>query len=220
MPNKCTMCGKVHPDDAKYLLDGCDKCGSKFFFYVREESLQKAEEGIAKLTKKDIEEIEDDIRHIIPKGVKKDETVILDIEAINIIKPGKYEIDVTNLFTQKPIIIRAGSGKYEIDLSTLLGKWKEMLASHVRVAKEAEAQEEAERKAKEAAEETETDEEAKEEKDDDYKEIEAEPAAEEEPKEEKEEPKEEEGSEAQEKGEKPKKDEAEQEEKDLNSPDK
>ncbi len=158
MPNKCTMCGKVHPDDAKYLLDGCDKCGSKFFFYVREESLQKAEEGIAKLTKKDIEEIEDDIRHIIPKGVKKDETVILDIEAINIIKPGKYEIDVTNLFTQKPVIIRVGSGKYEIDLSTLLGKWKEMLASHVRVAKEAEAQEEAERRAKEAAEETETDE--------------------------------------------------------------
>jgi len=41
MPNKCTQCGKIHNDDAPYLLEGCNECGSKFFFYVRAEALQE-----------------------------------------------------------------------------------------------------------------------------------------------------------------------------------
>jgi predicted nucleic acid-binding Zn-ribbon protein len=130
MPNKCTGCGKVHPDDAPYLLKGCDKCSSKFFFYVREESLNRAEKDINKLSKKDMKEIEDDIRFIIPEGrAGKDETVVLDVEAIRVIKPGKYKIDVTNLFMQRPIVIRVGSGKYELDLSTLLTKIKSHIPS-------------------------------------------------------------------------------------------
>jgi predicted nucleic acid-binding Zn-ribbon protein len=123
MPNKCTKCGKIHPDDAKYLLDGCDECGSKFFFYVRDEVLQSLEKEIGKLTPKEIEEIEKDIRDIIePERIEKDDTVVLDLEAIRVIKPGKYIIDVANLFTQKPIVIRMGTGKYELDLSVLLGR--------------------------------------------------------------------------------------------------
>ena len=127
MPNKCTVCGKVHPDDAKYLLNGCDKCGSKFFFYVREEKLDEAERDIKQLTKKEVKEIENDIREIIPEGFEKNETVILDVEAIRVIKPGKYQIDVTNLFHQKPIVIRVGDGKYELDLSVLMAKMKEKI---------------------------------------------------------------------------------------------
>ena len=124
MPNKCTVCGKVHPDDAKYLLSGCDKCGSKFFFYVREESLERAEADIKKLSRQEIKEIEKDIRFIIPEDVEKDETVILDVEAIRVIKPGIYKIDVTNLFNQKPIVIKMGPGKYELDLSVLLSRMR------------------------------------------------------------------------------------------------
>ncbi|MFQ5647730.1 MAG: Zn-ribbon domain-containing protein [Candidatus Aenigmatarchaeota archaeon] len=120
MPNKCTVCGKVHPDDAKYLVKGCDKCGSKFFFYVRKEMLERAEEDIKQLSTQELREIEDDIRYIVPEDVKKEDTVILDVEAIRVIKPGKYRIDVTNLFTQRPIVIRVGPGKYELDLSTLM----------------------------------------------------------------------------------------------------
>lgn len=127
MPNKCTVCGKVHPDNAKYLLDGCDKCGSKFFFYVREDRLDEAEKNIEKLSSKEVKEIESDIRDIIPKDVKSDETVILDVEAIRVIKPGKYKIDVTNLFHQEPIVIRVGEGKYELDLSVLMSKMKEKI---------------------------------------------------------------------------------------------
>ncbi len=124
MPNKCTGCGKVHADDAPYLLKGCDKCGSKFFFYVRGESLKRAEKDINKLSKGDMKEIEDDIRFIIPEGRSKEETVVLDVEAIRVIRPGKYKIDVTNLFLQRPIVIRVGSGRYELDLSTLLTRLK------------------------------------------------------------------------------------------------
>lgn len=128
MPNKCTKCGKIHPDDASYLLEeGCDNCGSRFFFYVRKEALKQAEEDIKKLTTKEIEEIEHDIRDIVSeveKPVDEDETVILDVEAIRVIKPGKYHIDVTKLFMQRPIVIRVGPGRYEIDLTTVMSYFK------------------------------------------------------------------------------------------------
>lgn len=124
MPNKCTMCGKIHPDDAKYLLEGCNECGNKFFFYVREERIKQMEQDTKDLTRTEIKEIEEDIRDIIPKEAKKDETVILDLEAIRIVKPGKYMIDVTTLFNQRPIVIRVGMGRYEIDLSTIKKKWR------------------------------------------------------------------------------------------------
>jgi len=120
MPNKCTVCGKIHPDNAPYLVNGCDRCGSKFFFFVKESDIKKAEEDLSKLSRREIEEIERDIREILPEC--GEETVILDIEAIRVIKPGKYKIDVTTLFSQKPIVIRIGPGKYELDLSVLLPK--------------------------------------------------------------------------------------------------
>jgi predicted nucleic acid-binding Zn-ribbon protein len=127
MPNKCTRCGKIHPDEANYLLKGCDECGSKFFFYVKPELLSSTGKDFAHLNKKEIDEIEDDVREIISEegiDASKDETVVLDFEAINIIEPGKYEIDVVNLFNQKPLVIKVGSGKYNIDLSLLAEKWK------------------------------------------------------------------------------------------------
>ena len=124
MPNKCTYCGKIHEDDSPYLMKGCNKCGNRFFFYVREEHLQQMEKDTKDLTKKEIEEIERDVRDIVPSDIKKDNTVVLDLEAIRILKPGKYMIDVGNLFNQRPIIIWVGSGRYEIDLSTIMQKWR------------------------------------------------------------------------------------------------
>jgi len=122
MPNKSTKCGKIHPDDAHYLVNGCDVCGSKFFFYVREEVLEKIEKDMERISKREMDEIEKDIREIVSKEerIEEEDTVILDVEAIRVIKPGKYRIDVVNLFTQKPLVIRTGPGKYELDLSTLL----------------------------------------------------------------------------------------------------
>ncbi len=127
MPNKCTHCGKIHADEADYLLEGCDECGSKFFFYIKEDNLKKAEETVKKLTKTQLKEIESDVREIISNNEKtstNDDAVALDIEAINIRQPGKYEIDLVNLFNQSPLIIKLGTGKYKIDLSTLKFKWR------------------------------------------------------------------------------------------------
>ena len=127
MPNKCTRCGKIHPDDANYLLSGCDQCGSKFFFYVKPELLGKLDKNLKSLSERELEEIEHDVREIISEeGIEQnnDETVVLDFEAINVIQPGKYEIDIVNLFNQKPIVIKVGTGKYEIDISHLAEKWR------------------------------------------------------------------------------------------------
>ncbi len=125
MPNKCTSCGKVHSDDADYLLSGCDKCGSKFFFYVTDAKIKNAQKDIENLSKKELDEIEKEVREILrEKDVagSADSAVILDLEAVRVVSPGKYEIDVVNLFNQRPIVIKVGSGKYEIDLSSIAKK--------------------------------------------------------------------------------------------------
>ncbi len=132
MPNKCTGCGKIHPDNAEYLMNGCDRCGSKFFFFVRQEDLKQAETDIEKLSKEEVKEIEEDIRDIVSeegRELKPEDVVVLDVEAIRVIKPGKYRIDVTTLFKQKPIVIRVGPGKYEIDLSSIMPKIREKIKS-------------------------------------------------------------------------------------------
>ncbi len=123
MPHKCVRCGKVHPDDADYLLQGCDVCGCRFFLYVSEKNLKKAEDVIQELTEEEIQEIEKDIRAILEaedSEAKGSEVVVLDIEAIRVVKPGKYLIDLVNLFSQKPIVIRVAPGKYRIDLSSIM----------------------------------------------------------------------------------------------------
>ena len=71
------------------------------------------------MPEEDREKIEKDIREM---AKMEDETtpVILDIESIRVIGPGKYEIDVVNLFNKdRPIIFKLGEGKYIIDLSML-----------------------------------------------------------------------------------------------------
>ncbi len=124
MPNKCTKCGKLHGEDADYLLQrGCE-CGSRFFFFFRQEALKAVEKDIEQLTPEDVEEIEKDIREIVSKEISGEETVILDLESIRVTGPGKYMIDVTNLFTQSPIVIRLGPGKYKLDLSILMKRLK------------------------------------------------------------------------------------------------
>ncbi|MEM5798248.1 MAG: Zn-ribbon containing protein [Candidatus Aenigmatarchaeota archaeon] len=122
MPNRCARCGKLHPDSADYILNGCDECGSKFFFFVKEKDIERIESELRWLSKSEVSEIERDIREIISEEteIKPDDTVVLDVEAIWAIKPGKYRIDIVNLFSQRPLVVKVGPGKYLIDLRTLL----------------------------------------------------------------------------------------------------
>ena len=123
MPHKCTCCGKIHPDDADYLIHGCDVCGCKFFFYVSEENIKKAEDAMKEIDKEEMRRIEEEVREILKdENDEKDNVVILDIESIRIEKSGKYLIDIVNLFNQRPIVIRLSPGKYKIDLNSISKK--------------------------------------------------------------------------------------------------
>ena len=117
MAHQCVHCGQVYPTASKELLEGC-KCGSHFFFFVRDNDLNKLKEETENLTKAEKQEIEKDIREII--GVEEDEIkpVILDLESIHIVKPGKFEIDIVNLFKKKPLVYKLEEGRYIIDLAT------------------------------------------------------------------------------------------------------
>lgn len=51
------------------------------------------------------------------EGIDKEIPVVLDLETINIVGPGKYEIDIVNLMKHgSPIIYRLEDGKYVVDL--------------------------------------------------------------------------------------------------------
>lgn len=67
-------------------------------------------------------QVEKEIRQMA--GITDEETpVILDIESVRISSPGKFEIDLVNLFKKdRPLVYKIGEGKYIIDLSSTLGK--------------------------------------------------------------------------------------------------
>lgn len=119
MPHQCVRCGQMYDDGAKELLAGCSKCQGKFFFYIRKEKLEEQKNIRTELPKAELVNIEKDVRSLMPK-VKHEEPVILDIETIRVITPGKYEIDVSSLMRGNPIIIQVGDGKYYIDLFTAM----------------------------------------------------------------------------------------------------
>jgi len=120
MPNQCVHCGKIYPTGSKELLSGCSKCGSHFFFYIKEEQLNQAKEKLIEIPEDDKKKIEKDIREIV--GIpEEDIPVILDIESVKITGVGKFEIDIVNLFNKnRPLIYKLEEGKYIIDLSSTL----------------------------------------------------------------------------------------------------
>ena len=115
MPHQCIRCSTLYGDGAEEILKGC-KCGGKLFFYIKKARLEELKETTTKLTKKDKEQIEDDILELVGADKKEAEPVILDFESIRILKPGKYELDLVNIFRKKPLIYKLEEGKYIIDL--------------------------------------------------------------------------------------------------------
>jgi len=117
MSNQCVKCGTLYEDSSNELLKGCNKCGGKFFFFVKKENLDRMKELTVNLTKDERTEIQEDIQEIT--GLDKvDQPVILDIESIRILKPGQYEIDLVDLFRGKPLVYKLEEGKYIIDLAS------------------------------------------------------------------------------------------------------
>ena len=42
--------------------------------------------------------------------------VILDLENVKVLSPGKFELDIVSLINRKPIVFKLSEGKYLIDI--------------------------------------------------------------------------------------------------------
>jgi predicted nucleic acid-binding Zn-ribbon protein len=115
MPHQCVRCGKFYPDASKEILEGCS-CGSRYFFFMKQESIEELKKETADLTEDDREEITRDVEDIV--GLKDERPVILDLESIRIKEPGKFEIDLVNIFKRKPLVYKIEEGKYIIDIAS------------------------------------------------------------------------------------------------------
>ncbi|MGV8151535.1 MAG: Zn-ribbon domain-containing protein [Candidatus Nanoarchaeia archaeon] len=122
MPHQCVHCGKIYPDASRELLEGCS-CGSRFFYYVRKEKIEELKNKTQELElgESDKKAIEKDLREITGLDEDLEQPVVLDLESIRALGPGKFEIDIVNLFSKnRPLIYKISEGKYIIDLAKTL----------------------------------------------------------------------------------------------------
>ncbi len=118
MPHQCVRCNKFYDDGNEAILKGCS-CGAKLFFFIRKErleQLQKSAEEAPPVNEEERRQIESDVLNVL--GVKEpDEPVVLDLESVRVLKPGKYELDLVQLFKGEPLIFKLADGKYIIDIA-------------------------------------------------------------------------------------------------------
>ena len=114
MPHQCVRCNRIYDDGAQEILHGCS-CNGKLFFFIRKKYLDERPATVA-LSKKEKKQIEQDVFDLLGTQIDRDKPVILDLEAIKILKPGKYELDLVHLFKNEPLIYKLEEGKYMIDL--------------------------------------------------------------------------------------------------------
>ena len=122
MPHQCVKCSRMLSAASRELLDGCKDCGSHFFFYIRENQLEEIKKNPVKIPEEEKKHVEKEIREMA--GItQEDAPVILDIESIRVTGPGKFEIDLVNIFSKKrPLIYKLEEGKYIIDLASTMDK--------------------------------------------------------------------------------------------------
>ncbi len=125
MPHQCVRCNTFYDDGAKELLKGCS-CGGRLFFFIKKEKLEelkKVSEGMS-LSDEDKQQIEQDIFDLVGSEIDRDQPVVLDLEAIRVLMPGKYELDLVHLFKKEPLIFKLEDGKYMIDIAQSFQKFK------------------------------------------------------------------------------------------------
>jgi len=123
MPHQCVRCSTLFDDGAQDILRGC-KCGGKLFFFVKKNVLEKAKQLVPPtLSVEQKQQIEKDIYEMIGHDPEEETPVILDLESINILQEGKFELDLVNLFSkEKPLVYKLEEGKYVIDLASSFDK--------------------------------------------------------------------------------------------------
>lgn len=101
------------------MLEGCKECKGHFFFYIRDDQIEKTKEIIV-IPEEEKKQVEKDIREMA--GITDEQVpVILDIESVRVTGAGKFELDLTKLFSKdRPLIYKLEEGKYIIDLASTL----------------------------------------------------------------------------------------------------
>src|SRR4030042_2092107 len=115
MPHQCVRCGKMYEDASQEIIKGCS-CGARMFYFIKAEKfkqLKERAEAAIKLTPEERGQIEEDVYDIIGDEIDREKPVILDIESIEILKPGQYNLDLVKLFHEKqPLVYKLEDGKY------------------------------------------------------------------------------------------------------------
>lgn len=120
MPHQCVRCNEFYADGDEAILKGC-KCGAKLFFYIKKERMErekkKLQAQMESLTDDERLQIEHDVKEMIgAKEQEEDKPIVLDVESIRVINPGKYELDLVQLFKGEPIVYKLEEGKYVVDI--------------------------------------------------------------------------------------------------------
>jgi len=104
-------CGKTYEDDSDELIDGCE-CGSSLFMYEKEESLSEQE------LEEEKKEVKPDIQDMIAEGSAKKGNIKLefDLDSISVEEEGVYNINVSRLLEEMPLVIEKSEGVYHIHL--------------------------------------------------------------------------------------------------------
>lgn len=122
MPHQCVHCSKIIEAGSKEILEGCNSCNGKFFFYIRDEQVEEIKKSqeipIPEFQTIDKKRVEEDVRSIL-KIEDENKPVILDLESIRVMGPGKFEIDIVSLINRKPIVFKLQEGKYLIDIESI-----------------------------------------------------------------------------------------------------
>ncbi len=117
MPHQCVRCNTFYEDGSQEILKGCP-CGGKLFFYIKKDKIEEAKKVVENsgLSEIDRSQVEKDVFELVGSEAESDEPIVLDIESIRVVKPGKYELDLVHLFKGDPLIFKLEEGKYMIDL--------------------------------------------------------------------------------------------------------
>lgn len=117
MPHQCVRCSKLYPEGTDAILKGCS-CGHRFFFYMKKEAIKAVQDMTVQLTPEDKQQLEQDALDLIGEEEQTEQPIVLDLESIRMLKPGKFEIDLVDLFRGKPLVYKLAEGKYVIDLAS------------------------------------------------------------------------------------------------------
>ncbi len=124
MPHQCVRCKKICPVGSREIIDGCNNCKGRFFFYIRDDQVARMQENPIEITKSEADNIERDVREIAQ--IDEETPVILDVESVKVMGDGKFELDLVNLLDKKrPLVYKLEEGKYIIDISSTLKNFQD-----------------------------------------------------------------------------------------------